>query len=122
MVKLVSKLRGSIKNSKGMIIMLFSLPGCPRCSLLISILKSYQKDNPDQFELHEIMSLSSGKTHPLAKEYKIKSAPTMLIFKDGVVMDTFVSPIFEDIRTSVKMWGDKNGGNNESVPSKDDSK
>jgi thioredoxin-like negative regulator of GroEL len=122
MVKLVSKLRGSIKNSKGMILMLFSLPGCPRCGLLISVLKMFQKNNPDQFELHEIMAFGAGKTHPLAKEYKIRSAPTVVIFKDGVVVDTFVSPIYEDINNSVKKWGDKNGGNNESVPSKDDSK
>lgn len=101
------ELRGGIQHSKGMIIMQFSLNGCNKCGMLNAALRQYQESDPGQFELHEIIAMDGSKEHPMAKEYKISSVPTVLIWKDGILMDTLVYPFIEDIKRAVKLWGDK---------------
>jgi thioredoxin-like negative regulator of GroEL len=106
-VKKTSELRGGIQNSKGMIIIQFSVKGCPKCGLLYPALKQLQESDPGQFELHEIMAMEDGKEHPLAKKHNVYAVPTVIIWKDGVFMDELTHPFIEDIKRAVKLWGDK---------------
>jgi thioredoxin-like negative regulator of GroEL len=101
------QLRGGIKNSKGMIIIQFSLKGSPTCGVLYPALKQLQASDPGQFELHEIMAIEDGKEHPLAKEYNVYAVPTVIIWKDGVFMDEITHPFIEDVKRAVRLWGDK---------------
>jgi thioredoxin-related protein len=95
-------LKGGIKNSKGTIVMQFSLPGCVKCGLLDAALRLTRDEDEYQYELHEIMAIEDDKTHPLASEYKIESAPTVVIFHNGSKIAKIVQPFIEQIKMILK--------------------
>ena len=69
----------------------FWAPWCGPCKTLGPIL-----DNVSTKVSHKIVKVNVDEESNLANKYKIRSIPTMIVFKDGKAIDTMVGVISEE--------------------------
>ncbi|MGL4914423.1 MAG: thioredoxin [Romboutsia sp.] len=88
MIKIVNNdnFIGEVKNSDKVVIVDFFANWCGPCKMLTPILEelSNSMENVDFAKVDIDQSLD------IAREYNISSVPTMMIFKNGEVVDTIV--------------------------------
>lgn len=74
-----------VKNYKGVVLVDFFATWCGPCKMLAPILEQVAEEN-----LAPIYKVDVDECFDLAKSFGIMSVPTMLVFKDGEVVDKLV--------------------------------
>ena len=80
-----------ILNHKGIVLVDFWAAWCGPCKTLGPIL-----DNVSTKVSQKIVKVNVDEESNLANKYKIRSIPTMIVFKDGKAIDTMVGVISEE--------------------------
>lgn len=85
MIKYINEenFKSEVLDSKKAILVDFFATWCGPCKILSKILEDVSKTSPDL----EIAKVDIDELRNLAIEYEIEFVPTMLIFKDGRVID-----------------------------------
>lgn len=85
MIKYINEenFKSEVLDSKKAILVDFFATWCGPCKILSKILEDVSKTSPDL----EIAKVDIDELRNLAIEYEIEFVPTMLIFKDGKVID-----------------------------------
>lgn len=88
MIKIVNNdnFIGEVKNSDKVVIVDFFANWCGPCKMLTPILEELS----DSMEDVEFAKVDIDQSLDIAREYNISSVPTMMIFKNGEVVDTIV--------------------------------
>lgn len=85
MIKYINEenFKSEVLDSEKAILVDFFATWCGPCKILSKILEDVSKTSPDL----EIATVDIDELRDLAIEYEIEFVPTMLIFKDGKVID-----------------------------------
>ena len=69
----------------------FSAPWCGPCRMVIPVVEAISKDvNPNSLK---IVAVCTDESPELAADMKITSIPTLLLIKEGKVLDSFVGAV-----------------------------
>jgi thioredoxin-like negative regulator of GroEL len=90
-------MKPSIENSKGIILIVFSLEDCHGCKALKPTIDNLKIKYHNKVEFHDILAIEKGKLDPIAEQLHIIAAPTVVIYKDGEVMFQKTNPTKDDL-------------------------
>lgn len=82
-----STFENKVLNSKGLIFVDFWAPWCGPCKMLGPVLEAIASELEGQVEIKKI---NTDENRISAEKYDIMSIPTMMIFKDGKLVDTII--------------------------------
>lgn len=74
-----------VLEAKGVVVVDFWAPWCTPCNRLAPVIKELAEDNAGT----PIGKLNVDDNETIARKYQINSIPTVIIFKDGKVVETF---------------------------------
>ncbi len=81
-----------VLNSKGVVLVDFWASWCNPCKMLSPIL-----DEVSEVVEAKITKVNVDEVDELSNKYKIRTIPTMIIFKDGEVIDTINGLVPKDV-------------------------
>ena len=81
-----------VLEAKGLVVVDFGANWCGPCKSLLPILDEVVNEDPNK----KIVKVDIDEQEELAKEYKIMSVPTLLVFKNGEIIDKSVGLIQKD--------------------------
>lgn len=81
-----------VLEAKGLVVVDFGAVWCGPCKSLLPILEEVVSEDPSK----KIVKVDIDEQEELAKEYKIMSVPTLLVFKNGEIVDKSVGLIQKD--------------------------
>ncbi len=91
-----------IINTSGVTLVDFWAPWCGPCRMVGPILEQIAKEQADRLRVAKV---NIDENPELASNYGVMSIPTMLIFKDGKVVDEFVGAMPKrTIESKLKRW------------------
>ncbi|GAA0865487.1 thioredoxin [Paraclostridium tenue] len=88
MAKIVNtgSFRGAVEENKGVVVVDFFATWCGPCKMLAPVFESVSEELNDA----KFVKVDIDESLELAQKYGISTVPTMMIFKDGKVVDTLV--------------------------------
>lgn len=81
-----------VLEEKGIVVVDFSAAWCGPCKTLFPILDEIVAEDPNK----KIVKVDIDEQEELAKEYKIMSVPTLLVFRNGTVIDKSIGLVQKD--------------------------
>ncbi|MCI5725295.1 MAG: thioredoxin [Fusobacterium gastrosuis] len=81
-----------VLEAKGLVVVDFGANWCGPCKSLLPILDEVVSEDPNK----KIVKVDIDEQEELAREYKIMSVPTLLVFKNGEIIDKSVGLIQKD--------------------------
>ncbi len=81
-----------VLEAKGLVVVDFGANWCGPCKSLLPILDEVVTEDPNK----KIVKVDIDEQEELAREYKIMSVPTLLVFKNGEIVDKSVGLIQKD--------------------------
>lgn len=84
--------KAEVLEAKGVVVVDFGANWCGPCKSLLPILDEVVSEDSSK----KIVKVDIDEQEELAKEYKIMSVPTLLVFKNGEVVDKSVGLIQKD--------------------------
>ncbi len=85
-----SNFREEVLNAKGVVLADFWAPWCGPCRMVAPILEEIAREKGDKLK---IVKVNVDENPGLAANYSVMSIPTMLIFKDGRLVEQFVGAL-----------------------------
>lgn len=82
-----------VLDSKTLVLVDFYATWCGPCQMLSPVLEEISAENSD----FEIVKVDVDKNHELARNYKIMAVPTMMIFKNGEVVDKIEGLVSKEV-------------------------
>lgn len=82
-----------VLDSKTLVLVDFYATWCGPCQMLSPVLEEISVENND----FEIVKVDVDKNHELARNYKIMTVPTMMIFKNGEVVDKIEGLVSKEV-------------------------
>lgn len=82
-----------VLDSKTLVLVDFYATWCGPCQMLSPVLEEISVENSD----FEIVKVDVDKNHELAWNYKIMAVPTMMIFKNGEVVDKIEGLVSKEV-------------------------
>lgn len=82
-----------VLDSKTLVLVDFYATWCDPCQMLSPVLEEISVENND----FEIVKVDVDKNHELARNYKIMAVPTMMIFKNGEVVDKIEGLVSKEV-------------------------
>ena len=73
-----------VLNNKKMVLVDFFATWCGPCQMLMPVLENIASKNEDKMDIIEI---DVDKAQELSMKYEIEAVPTMIIFKNGTMID-----------------------------------
>ncbi|MBC6004660.1 Thioredoxin [uncultured Clostridium sp.] len=88
MAKIVNtgSFRGAVEENKGVVVVDFFATWCGPCKMLAPVFESVSEELNDA----KFVKVDIDESLELAQKFGISTVPTMMIFKDGKVVDTLV--------------------------------
>ena len=81
-----SQFRGSVEENQGVVVVDFFATWCGPCKMIAPVIEELA----NEMENVKFVKVDVDKNPGSAGKYQIQSIPTLLIFKDGKVVDTLV--------------------------------
>ena len=88
-----STFESKVLNSKGLVLVDFWAAWCGPCKMLAPVLEAIASELEGRLEIKKINIDENRKS---AEKYDIMSIPTMMIFKDGQIVDTIIGFVGKD--------------------------
>lgn len=88
MAKIVNtgNFRGAVEDNKGVVVVDFFATWCGPCKMLAPVFESVSEELSDA----KFVKVDIDESLELAQKFGISTVPTMMIFKDGKVVDKLV--------------------------------
>ena len=88
MAKIVNtgSFRGAVEENEGVVVVDFFATWCGPCKMLAPVFESVSEELNDA----KFVKVDIDESLELAQKFGISTVPTMMIFKDGKVVDTLV--------------------------------
>ena len=74
-----------VENSEGVVVVDFWAPWCGPCKMLTPVMEDLSKDMEGKAQ---IVKLNVDESPVISNKYRITSIPTVVVFKDGKVVET----------------------------------
>ena len=78
-----------VLNANGVVVVDFGANWCGHCKSLVPILEEVVEEDPSK----KIVKVDIDEQEELATQYKIMSVPTLLVFKNGEIVDKSIGLI-----------------------------
>jgi thioredoxin 1 len=85
-----SNFKEEVLNAKGVVLADFWAPWCGPCRMVGPVLEAIAREKGEKVK---IVKVNVDENPGLAANYQVMSIPTMIIFKDGQVVDQFVGAL-----------------------------
>ncbi len=82
-----NEFESEVLKKEGVVLVDFFATWCPPCKMLAPVLDEISNSRSIGFEIAKV---NIDENYDLAAEYRIEVVPTMLVFKDGKVVDTLI--------------------------------
>ncbi|HBF36083.1 MAG TPA: thioredoxin [Firmicutes bacterium] len=97
-----SNFQEEVLNGKGLVLADFWAPWCGPCRMVGPILEEIAREKGDKVK---IVKVNVDENPGLAANYGVMSIPTMIIFKDGQLMEQFVGALPKPVLESkIARW------------------
>lgn len=88
-VKKTSEFESVVSNSKLPVLVYFSAPWCAHCKSLKTVLEDIDQNYTDSVN---VVSVDVDHLPNITAKFNIRSIPTLLLFNEGVLIDSTIGP------------------------------
>lgn len=97
-----SSFREEVLNAAGVVLVDFWAPWCGPCRMVGPVLEAIAQEKGEKVK---VVKVNVDENPGLASNYGVMSIPTMIIFKDGQLVDQFVGALPKPvIETKLARW------------------